>query len=54
MANNPRRSNDDRFMPATWQIKRELEELLPGRAERITELIEQLINETINERERGE
>lgn len=36
-------TDDNRFMPRSWHIKRELEELLPGRAERICDLIEQLI-----------
>lgn len=40
----------DRYMPRSWHIMRELEELLPGRSDRICELIEQLIEAKIAER----
>lgn len=36
----------DRFMPRSWQLKKELEELLPPRA---VELIEELCQELIRE-----
>lgn len=40
---------EDRYMPRSWQIKKELQELLPGRSDRICELIEQLIEAKIKD-----
>lgn len=43
----PKASDHTRFMPRSWHILRELEDLLPGRSNRICELIEQLIEAKI-------